>query len=362
MASAEDPVVATNDAYLSTYDFRLKGPDGTVYPLSEQSPIASQPRFYSGVSDLPGGRIQVASPGTGRPFARVDRKMRQPTERLCQVTPVAFSRSRGLLADSDQRSATPGLVETRIGVQAVVLLATAAVLLVLASFGFEVIRHGLQLDFRGLDSLQGYFDLDRESNIPAWFQSALLLLCTLLLWTAGDDDARRGEGRVRSWRILAAVFAYLSVDEIAMLHERADEPLHRLFNTSGFLLWAWVLLAAPLVLIFAVAYLPFLFSLPRTTRNGFLLAGALYVGGAIVVEMVGSYLFTLGGLESLAYQLSATVEEGLEMAGLLVLIATLGRHAASRGTPSPGAGIGVRDGVATSAAEGPQVVLRPGQQ
>ena len=52
---------SAKDAYFSTYDFRLKAPDGTVYPLIDQSPVASQPRFYSGVSDLPGGRIQVQS-------------------------------------------------------------------------------------------------------------------------------------------------------------------------------------------------------------------------------------------------------------------------------------------------------------
>ncbi len=54
---------ADRDAYFSPYDFRLKGLDGTVYPLIDQSPVASQPRFLSGVSDLPGGRIQVGSQG-----------------------------------------------------------------------------------------------------------------------------------------------------------------------------------------------------------------------------------------------------------------------------------------------------------
>lgn len=49
------------EAFFSTYDFRLKGPDATAYPILEQSPVASEPRFLSGVSDLPGGRIQVQS-------------------------------------------------------------------------------------------------------------------------------------------------------------------------------------------------------------------------------------------------------------------------------------------------------------
>jgi hypothetical protein len=147
-----------------------------------------------------------------------------------------------------------------------------------------------------------------------------------------------------------------------MLHERADEPLHQALHTSGALLWAWVLLAIPLLVVFALAYLPFLSSMPVPTRQGLLLAGALYVGGAIVMEMIGSYLFTLGGLESLAYQLSATVEEGMEMAGLILLIATLGRHAARGYPPSVSAAVTTVLRNPESAAEGSQVVLRPGQQ
>lgn len=48
-------------ADFSVYDFRLKGPDNTVYPLLEQSPVATQPRFAGGVENLPGGRIQISS-------------------------------------------------------------------------------------------------------------------------------------------------------------------------------------------------------------------------------------------------------------------------------------------------------------
>lgn len=261
------------------------------------------------------------------------------------------------------------LLELRIAPAAVVVLAAVAAVLCLVSFGFEVIRHGLQLQFRGLDSLQGYFALDQESNVPTWFQAALLLVCALLLWTAGDDAADGRLGRVRQWRLLAAVFAYLSIDELAMLHERADDPLHHLFNTSGALLWAWVLLAAPLVVVFGLAYLPFLRSLPSPTRNGLLLAGAVYVGGAIAMEMVGSYFFSVAGLDSFAYQMAATAEEGMEMAGLLLLITTLGRHTALGGMPSlwraGGRAEGATDARASqvlSAAEGPQVVLGPGEQ
>ncbi len=49
----------TDAAQFSTFDFRLKGPDQTVYPLLESSAVAGQPRFARGVEGLPGGRVQI---------------------------------------------------------------------------------------------------------------------------------------------------------------------------------------------------------------------------------------------------------------------------------------------------------------
>lgn len=236
------------------------------------------------------------------------------------------------------------LVELRISPhRAVPLLAIAMLLLCAASFGLEVLRHGLHVEFRGMASLLGYFNVDGESNVPTWFQSGLLLMCAASFWTTADDALIDADPWARHWRLLAVVFGYLSVDELASLHERADEPLHQLFNTSGALLWAWVLLAVPLLVIFGLAYLSFLRAQPRSVTVGLLLAAAVYVGGAIAVEMLGSYLFAVGGPDSLPYQAAATAEEALEMTGLLVLLTVLGRRE-------------------RSAAERPQVVLRASTQ
>ncbi len=55
-------VTATNpdadrDAYLSSRDFRLKGPDGTVFPLAERSPVAAAYYYPIFLKRMPGGRI-----------------------------------------------------------------------------------------------------------------------------------------------------------------------------------------------------------------------------------------------------------------------------------------------------------------
>lgn len=78
-----------------------------------------------------------------------------------------------------------------------------------------------------------------------------------------------------------------------------------------------------LVLIFVLAYLRFLAALPARTRNLFLLAGAIYVAGALGVEMIGGRHAFVFGRYNFAYTMIATLEEFLEMLGILLFVQAL---------------------------------------
>lgn len=82
------------------------------------------------------------------------------------------------------------------------------------------------------------------------------------------------------------------------------------------------------ILILALFFLGFLLRLPSCTRRFFLGAGAIYLGGAIGVEMIGGYYAEVYGFDSLEYQLIAHAEESLEMAGIIVFIYALLRYLA----------------------------------
>lgn len=69
--------------------------------------------------------------------------------------------------------------------------------------------------------------------------------------------------------------------------------------------------------------LGYLRALPRRSLMLFVLAGALYVGGAAGVEMVGAVLWDAGSEVSTGYVLSVTMEEGLEMASLVLLLSAV---------------------------------------
>ena len=115
----------------------------------------------------------------------------------------------------------------------------------------------------------------------------------------------------------------LAIDEFASLHEQLTGPLRRLLDIEGGpFLWEWVVPAIVAMTVFVVVFLPFLRSLPRSTRRGLLTAGFLFVSGAIGMEMFAA-TFVSFRTTDVTYVLSATVEETLEMLGIAVFLFTL---------------------------------------
>ncbi len=67
-----------------------------------------------------------------------------------------------------------------------------------------------------------------------------------------------------------------------------------------------------------VVYVPFLRSLPRRTFRLMLLSGAIYVGGAIGMEMVGGYAWDRHPVRGVPIIAIMALEETLEMVGLAI--------------------------------------------
>ena len=75
--------------------------------------------------------------------------------------------------------------------------------------------------------------------------------------------------------------------------------------------------------VIGLAYLPFVFELPKETRNHFLLAGVIFVTGAFGVEMLGAREADLYGYETVTYCVLYSLEEMLEMLGIVLFIYAL---------------------------------------
>ena len=107
-----------------------------------------------------------------------------------------------------------------------------------------------------------------------------------------------------------------------MIHEKFNF-IGQFVKAEGLLYYPWVIAGIVFVIIFLLVFYRLIQSLQKTTRNLFMLAGTLYVGGAIGIEMLGAYYTEIYGKESFIYSLVSTLEEFLEMFGIIIFIYAL---------------------------------------
>lgn len=174
------------------------------------------------------------------------------------------------------------------------------------------------------------FYFDTEGNLPTVYSMLLLVMAALLLACIAAGQLQRRARFAFAWLALSLVFLGMAVDEVASIHESLTHPLRRQLGLAvgGWLHFSWVVVGAAVVLVLGIAFLPFLLRLPPDTRRRFVLAGFLYVGGALGMELVGGRTFVEQGEATLglSYAVASTAEELLELAGLLVFIRALLLH------------------------------------
>lgn len=180
----------------------------------------------------------------------------------------------------------------------------------------------------GHDTLTGLaplFYVDQEHNIPTYFSVLLLLFAALLLAVITIINNKQRNPHKTKWGILSIGFLFMAIDEAFQYHERLNIPVGNLFGDGNFgvFYFPWTIPGMALVFVLGLYFLRFLWELPARTRFIFVLAATLYIGGAIGVELIGSRHAELYGFENWAYSMIVTVEEGLEMAGLIVFIGAL---------------------------------------
>ncbi|MGL6338589.1 MAG: hypothetical protein ACRC80_05530 [Waterburya sp.] len=187
----------------------------------------------------------------------------------------------------------------------------------------QVLNFGLGL--HKLTIITSFFDFESDSNISTWYSSVTLLISSLLLIPIAIAKKNEHDTYARHWQFLVVIFAFLSLDEVAMLHERSGQVLDVLspVEFDGWLYFQWVLIGIPITLIIAFAYLKFLAHLPTKTRNLFILAGALFTGGALGLEIIAGHEESLDSYNVLLYKLFTTIEELWEKLGVLVFIYAL---------------------------------------
>ena len=224
-------------------------------------------------------------------------------------------------------------------------LALVAASLVAFHVAFEVLHH--VSDMTLIHDLQLRVSVDEEASIPALFSSVMLLLAAALLAMIARAPAT---ARRAWWAVLAGVFVFLAVDESVAMHEELMELMKPRTGGSGYLYFVWVVPYGVAVASLAVLYVPFLLSLGRRIAALFVPAGGRFVLGALGFEMLGGRVSSASGLETFAYTALSTIEESLEMAGVVVFVYALLVYIA---TELPGLNVRIRsDAIASTARMG----------
>lgn len=203
--------------------------------------------------------------------------------------------------------------------------------------GFGILSVPMQLaEYRlrslswSISDIARRFTLDSEGSVPAWYSSILLLTASALLAVVATVAFNQRDRWWKHWTALASLFCLLSLDEAASFHESLILPLQTHFGASGFFFFAWVIPGIFFVGTVGMAFLRFLINLDPQTRNRFILAGGLFVGGALGMEFVGGAFMDGFGEQHILYILSAAIEETLEIHGVTLFIIAILKHLESR--------------------------------
>jgi hypothetical protein len=182
------------------------------------------------------------------------------------------------------------------------------------------------------------FDVGEERSIPTWFESIQFLLCSMLLAVIAVAKKRRSDRYSLHWGVLSVILLLLSLDEVASIHEAIGQQSENLLHSvtgltpGGAIKFFWVVPGAILALIVLLAYLRFLAELPRSTRRSFLFAGALFVLGALGLEMLSAQVSSSSegianlfgsAIPKIMIGLQTCVEEMFEMLGLTAFVYAL---------------------------------------
>lgn len=162
-----------------------------------------------------------------------------------------------------------------------------------------------------------------DSSVPTWFASFLLFIGASLLGFIAFVKKQRRDSYVNHWGFLSLLFLYVSIDEVATLRETAGVVARSFVSTSGMFYYNWVLVAIPFIIFLLLTYFKFFMHLPKHVRTLLGIGATCYVVGGLGLEMLAALIHTAQGVDNLLYSTITTIEELLEMVGVIIMLYSL---------------------------------------
>ncbi len=177
-----------------------------------------------------------------------------------------------------------------------------------------------------INALSYYFDAGQEGNIPTLFSTLILSFAACILLITYRITAKRKKIQRIYWLGLGAIFIFLTIDESTQVHEQFNKLQGSVGDRSGYLYYSWILPYAIAAVALGLFFIRFLITLPWRTKKGFVFSGLLYVSAALGFELFEGRVMVVYGADHLYSSLLCSVEEFLEMTGIILFIHTLLVH------------------------------------
>ena len=181
----------------------------------------------------------------------------------------------------------------------------------------------LEWDGDAAEPFMDTFSLSEERNVPTWFSAMTHVVSGCLLALIAMSVRRKGGPFTAHWAGLSAAFFFISLDESITIHEEMHGVVD---GGGGAFYFNWIIPASGILLLGGLAYLRFLKHLPARSRRDFMIAGSIFVGGALLMEIPLGLWTDANGSSNMGYVLIDAVEETMEMVGSALFIVALIRH------------------------------------
>lgn len=173
-----------------------------------------------------------------------------------------------------------------------------------------------------LNSIGRKFHLNSEMSFPAYYSSMLLWVACLIIGYIAYVEKEKSTKYWKHWILLSVLFLALSIDEMLAIHEEVTEYLRISLNISGPGQYAWAIVGTAFVIVLFIFFAKFLFSLPFKTQVRLYISAAVFLGGALGMELIGGY-FGDADTTVLYHNIFVIIEESMEMFGVILFIRAL---------------------------------------
>jgi hypothetical protein len=205
---------------------------------------------------------------------------------------------------------------------AIAQFAIITTVIALGAFAYVVTS---MTSLRVVGEVMRLLDVGVEQSLPTYVSVVNLILASILAFIIYIHERAKANSDAMYWLFLSLLFLFLSFDEFAGIHEKfahlyevlvRKEIISRQLSTHQWLPFSLLFISVVAIILF-----PFLRKLPKDTLRYFIIAGFVFVAGAVGFEYLGAVMLETGIAHSrkdAVYLARRLFEEGFEMYGVAI--------------------------------------------